>query len=113
MNGVPTAYRDLESLLTNGDDQLQRSYKHLPPWLQKIVQQLPAKIGKSVTPEMLAAAAEKHGVKSKYADMAAKGAGKAGLKVSVPSLKDLVTKPGAIAGMLKVCHPSIFGVTQF
>ena len=56
---------------------------------------------KSIGPEMLAAAAEKHGINSKYANMAAKGASKAGLKVSVPSLKDLVTKPGAVAGMLK------------
>ena len=56
---------------------------------------------KSIGPEMLAAAAEKHGVNSKYANMAAKGASKAGLKVRVPSLKELVTKPGAVAGMLK------------
>lgn len=56
---------------------------------------------KSIGPEMLAAAAEKHGLNSKYANMAAKGASKAGLKVRVPSLKDLVTKPGAVAGMLK------------
>ena len=56
---------------------------------------------KSLSPELLAAAAEKHGVKSKYASMAAKGAEKAGLSVKVPSLKDLVTKPGAVAGMLK------------
>ena len=101
MNGVPTAYNDLESLLTNSDDQLSKAYKHLPSWLQRLVQQLPSKMSKSVTPEVLAAAAEKHGVKSKYAEMAAHGAGKAGLKVKVPSLKDLVTKPGAVAGMLK------------
>ena len=56
---------------------------------------------KSIGPEVLAAAAEKHGVNSKYANMAAKGASKAGLKVRVPSLKELVTKPGAVAGMLK------------
>ena len=99
MNGVPTAYNDLESLLTNSDDQLQKAYKHLPSWLQKLVKQLPSKMSKSITPEMLAAAAEKQGMKSKYADMAAKHAGKAGLKVKVPSLKDLVTKPGAVAGM--------------
>ena len=56
---------------------------------------------KTIGPEMLAAAAEKHGLNSKYANMAASGASKAGLKVRVPSLKDLVTKPGAVAGMLK------------
>lgn len=101
MNGVPTAYGDLESLLTNSEDQIQRTYSHLPPWLQKLVEQLPSKMTKSIGPEMLAAAAEKHGLNSKYANMAASGASKAGLKVRVPSLKDLVTKPGAVAGMLK------------
>lgn len=101
MNGVPTAYGDLESLLTNSEDQIQRTYTHLPPWLQKLVEQLPSKMTKSIGPEMLAAAAEKHGLNSKYANMAAAGASKAGLKVRVPSLKDLVTKPGAVAGMLK------------
>ena len=101
MNGVPTAYGDLESLLTNSEDQIQRSYTHLPPWVQKLVEQLPSKMTKSIGPEVLAAAAEKHGLNSKYANMAGSAASKAGLKIKVPSLKDLVTKPGAVAGMLK------------
>ena len=101
MNGVPTAYGDLESLLTNSEDQIQRSYTHLPPWLQKLVEQLPSKMTKSIGPEVLAAAAEKHGLNSKYANLAGSAASKAGLKIKVPSLKDLVTKPGAVAGMLK------------
>ena len=101
VNGVPTAYGDLESLLTNSEDQIQRSYSHLPPWLQKLVEQLPSKMTKSIGPEILAAAAEKHGMNSKYANMAGSAASKAGLKIKVPSLKDLVTKPGAVAGMLK------------
>ena len=107
MNGVPTAYGDLESLLTNSEDQIQRTYTHLPPWLQKLVEQLPSKMTKSIGPEMLAAAAEKHGMNPKYANLAAKGASKAGLKVRVPSLKDLVTKPGAVAGMLKAIMNSL------
>ncbi|KAG8525881.1 uncharacterized protein KY384_000641 [Bacidia gigantensis] len=89
VNGVPTAYGDLESLLTNSEDQLQRSYKHLPPWIQKLVEQLPSKMTKSITPELLAAAAEKA------------GAEKTGVKVAIPSLKDLVTKPGVVVTMLK------------
>lgn len=48
----------------------------------------------SIAPEMLAAAAEKQGLHSKYTDQAAQTAGKMGFKVKVPSLKDLVTKPG-------------------
>ena len=101
VNGVPTAYGDLESLLTNSENQLQRTFTHLPPWLQKLIEGLPAKMTKGIGPEVLAAAAEKHGINSKYANMAASGAEKAGLKIKVPSLKDLVTKPGAVAAMLK------------
>ena len=101
MNGVPTAYNYLESLLTNSENQLQRSYSHMPPFLQKLIEQLPEKMTESIGPEVLAAAAEKHGVKSKYAQPAASTASKMGLKVKVPSLKDLVTKPGAVAGILK------------
>lgn len=101
VNGVPTAYGDLESLLTNSEDQIQRGYEHLPSFLQKLIKQLPSKVTQSVGPEMLAAAAEKHGLHSKYTDHAAHAAEKMGVKVRVPSLKDLVTKPGAVAGMLK------------
>lgn len=50
---------------------------------------------------MLAAAAEKQGLKSKYMSQGAGIAEKMGMKVRVPSLKDLVTKPGAIAGLLR------------
>ncbi|MCJ1465593.1 hypothetical protein MMC07_004212 [Pseudocyphellaria aurata] len=101
VNGVPTAYDDLESLLTNSENQLQRSYKNLPSFLQKLIEQLPSKMTQSIGPEMLAAAAEKQGLHSKYTDQAAQAAGKMGLKVKVPSLKDLVAKPGAVAGMLR------------
>ena len=102
VNGVPTAYQDLESLLTNSEDQIQKSYEHLPSFLQKLIKQLPAKMTQSVGPEVLAAAAERQGLHSKYTDHAAHAAEKMGVKVRVPNLKDLVTKPGAVAGMLYV-----------
>ncbi|KAI4170514.1 MAG: hypothetical protein LQ343_004891 [Gyalolechia ehrenbergii] len=101
MNGVPTAYDDLESLLTNSENQLERSYKHLPPFLQDLIKKLPSKMTKSIGPEMLAAAAEKQGMNSKYMTKGAHAAEKMGMQVKVPSLKDLVTKPGAVAGLLK------------
>ncbi|KAL9024805.1 MAG: hypothetical protein Q9196_006244 [Gyalolechia fulgens] len=101
MNGVPTAYDDLESLLTNSENQLERSYKHLPAFLQDLIKKLPAKMTKSIGPEMLAAAAEKQGMHSKYMTKGAHAAEKMGMQVKVPSLKDLVTKPGAVAGLLK------------
>lgn len=89
VNGVPTAYQDLESLLTNSEQQLQRSYKHLPDFLQKLIEQLPSKMTESITPELLAAAAERPALQ------------KSAAKFKVPNLKDLVTKPGAVAGMLR------------
>lgn len=101
MNGVPTAYDDLESLLTNSENQLERSYKHLPSFLQDLIKKLPSKMTKSIGPEMLAVAAEKQGINSKYMSKGAHAAEKMGMQVKVPSLKDLVTKPGAIAGLLK------------
>ena len=52
-------------------------------------------------PEILAAAAEKQGIKSKHLQQGASAAEKMGFKMKVPSLKDLVTKPGAVAGMLR------------
>ncbi|KAL8717796.1 MAG: hypothetical protein Q9225_004993 [Loekoesia sp. 1 TL-2023] len=107
MNGVPTAYDDLESLLTNSENQLERSYKHLPSFLQDLIKKLPSKMTQSIGPEMLAAAAEKQGLHSKYMTKGAHVAEKAGVKVRVPSLKDLVTKPGASTVLLFVfwyCH---------
>lgn len=101
VNGVPTAYDDLESLLTNSENQLQSAYSHLPSFLQKLIEQLPSKMTQTLGPEMLAAAAERHGVSAKYAEPAAGLASKMGWKMKVPSLKDLVTKPGAVAGMLR------------
>nr|KMM72792.1 hypothetical protein CPAG_09084 [Coccidioides posadasii RMSCC 3488] len=102
VNGVPTAYRDLESLLTNGDKQLQSTFDQLPDFLKKLIEQLPDKVTGKFAPEILAAAAERaaqHGVNVENAGKAAGAAKKMGFKV--PSLKELVGKPAAIAGMLR------------
>ena len=101
INGVPTAYDDLESLLTNSEHQLQASYKHLPSFLQKLIESLPSKMTGTLGPEILAVAAERQGLKSEYVTQATGIASKLGMKVKVPSLKDLVTKPGAVASMLR------------
>lgn len=95
VNGVPTAYDDLESLLTNSENQIQRSYAHLPSFLKDIIEKLPTKMVASLGPEVLAAAAEKPSLQ------AAGTASKSSSKIKVPSLKDLVTKPGAVVGTLK------------
>lgn len=102
INGVPTAYGDLESLLTNGDKQLQKTYNSLPSFLQKLIEQLPSTFTKGLAPTMMAAAAEraeKSGINMQTAGKAAGVAKKMGFKT--PALKDLVGKPGAIAGMIR------------
>lgn len=102
INGVPTAYRDLESLLTNGNKQLQQTYSKLPHFLQKLIEQLPDKWTETLAPEILAAAAEragKSGINVENVGKAAAAATKMGVKI--PSLKELVGKPAAIVGMLR------------
>jgi len=102
INGVPTAYDDLESLLTNGDRQLQKTFNSLPSFLQKLIEKLPEQMTKGFAPEMMAAASEraqKSGINLETAGKAAAAASKMGFKT--PSLKELVGKPAAITGMLR------------
>jgi len=102
VNGVPTAYDDLEKLLTNGDRQLQKTFNSLPGFLQKLIERLPETMTKGLAPEIMAAAAErasKSGMNMGNAGKAAATASKFGFKT--PSLKELVGKPAAITGMLR------------
>ncbi|KAI0400678.1 hypothetical protein F4802DRAFT_584133 [Xylaria palmicola] len=98
VNGVPTAYGDLVALLEDRDGVLARSYEKLPRGLKKLVAQLPDKLTSSLAPELLAAAAEAQGLKPEG------GGGLAGAakRLLTPgNLHDLVTKPGALVGLLK------------
>ncbi|KAL4992591.1 hypothetical protein BDW68DRAFT_52260 [Aspergillus falconensis] len=102
INGVPTAYHDLEMLLTSGNKQLQDTYSNLPSFLQSLIEKLPEKWTESLAPEMIAVAAERasrSGVNVDNIGKAAAAANKMG--ISVPSLKELVGKPAAIVGMLR------------
>lgn len=107
INGVPTAYDDLIHLLDNSQEQLQKSYASLPSFLQKLIQSLPSKLTSGLAPELLATAAGGVAASSTEAETGASAgsgglagiAAKAGMKV--PSLKDIVTKPGAIVALLK------------
>jgi len=102
IHGGPTAYDDLEKLLTNGDRQLQQTFNSLPSFLQKLIEKLPESMTKGLGPEIMAAAAEraqKSGFHVENAGKAAAGASKAGLKI--PGLKDLAGKPAAVTAMLR------------
>lgn len=101
MNGVPTAYRDLESLLTNGDKQIQKTYNSMPTFLQKLVEKLPETMTKGIAPEMMAAAAERASSYGINLEKSGKAAGSAAKFMKTPSLQDLVTKPGAVTGLLR------------
>ena len=119
MHGVPTAYQDLESLLTNSEGQLQKLYLALPAFLQQLVAKLPHKMSAHLGPEFLAAAAERQGLKSEFVTQGAKTAEGAGMKLRVPSLKELLAKRGAVAGLLRAImdflrtrFPAVLGVNM-
>ncbi|KAH8424149.1 uncharacterized protein LDX57_001903 [Aspergillus melleus] len=102
INGVPTAYQDLEMLLTNGNKTLQSTYSKLPSFLQKLIEKLPERWTESLAPEIIAAASDragKSGINVENVGKAAAAANKMGIEV--PSLKELVGKPAAIVGMLR------------
>ncbi|KAF7512827.1 hypothetical protein GJ744_011930 [Endocarpon pusillum] len=103
VNGVPTAYDDLESLLTNGDQQLQKTFNHLPTFLQKLIAQLPNKMKDTIAPELMAAAAQKVGKSGTNTAKAEEPAGAAKKKkgFKTPNLKDIAGKPGTIASMMR------------
>lgn len=98
VNGVPTAYNDLEKLFTDYDGQLKKMYGSLPPFLQNLVKSLPAKLTATLGPEILAASAAKPGFDAQQAS----GSKSKKSKIpSIPSLKSLVTAQGAVATALR------------
>jgi hypothetical protein len=99
VNGVPTAYDDLVKLINDSEGTLSKSYENLPSFLKKLVVSLPNKLTSNLAPELLAVATEAQGLSTAAASGGIAGAAKKML--SLPNLKQLVTKPGAIAGMLK------------
>lgn len=99
VNGVPTAYDDLVQLLESSQSHLQKSYSGLPSYLQKLIRTLPSKMTTSLAPELLATAAESQGLNKKQASDMGAAAKKSGVRM--PSLKDMVTKPGAVASLLR------------
>lgn len=107
VNGAPHAYDDLVNLLDDSQGTLAKSYDSMPSFMQKLVTTLPEKLTSQLAPELLAVASEAQGLNkggaAAYAS-GSKGGGLAGAAKSFltpSSLKDLVTKPGAVAGMLK------------
>lgn len=110
VNGVPTAYDDLVHLLDDSQGTLAKTYDQLPSFLKKLIATLPEKWTSTLAPELLATAAEAQRFGGAEGASAAAsggfmGAAKGFLKPN--SLKDLVTKPGAVAGLLKTIMNSL------
>jgi hypothetical protein len=104
INGVPTAYDDLEKLLTHSEGQLTKMYEALPPFLQTLVKSLPAKMTASIAPELLAASSEKpqvHAAGLEVPESSKSGGKKRSKKSKIPSLKTLISQQGAVATMLR------------
>ncbi|KAF2969816.1 hypothetical protein GQX73_g3782 [Xylaria multiplex] len=100
VNGVPTAYGDLVALLDDRDGVIARTFEKLPSGMKKLVAQLPEKVTSSLAPEILAVAAEAQGLNPESSKEG--GLKDAAKKFLTPSnLHDLVTKPGALVGLLK------------
>lgn len=96
MNGVPTAYNDLESLLRNSDGQIQEIFSHLPSSVRKVIEKMPDKMTQKFAPEMLALASERAG---RY-NISLDGPATASKLVDF-DFKKFVSKPAALAGMLR------------
>jgi hypothetical protein len=101
INGVPTAYNDLENLLKNSNEQLEKMFNGLPPFLQNLVKSLPAKMSAALAPEVLAATSEKPGADAKFMAAESSKAGFKSKRSRIPSLKKLATQQGAVTAMLR------------
>ncbi|KAK3679264.1 hypothetical protein LTR78_000825 [Recurvomyces mirabilis] len=122
MNGAPTAYEDMDKLMKDAGPQLEKQFQSMPPFVQTLVKSLPAKLGTTLGPELLAAASEKPGadMKTKMAKASKQSSGgqefstadastsktkeKEGepkKKRKIPGLKGLVSEQGAVASILR------------
>lgn len=102
VNGVPTAYDDLTQLLDKSNDQLSKTFESLPSSLKKLVASLPSKMTSSLAPELLAVATEAQAISTSDAAAAGGSLSAAAKRFIRPTnLKDLVTKPGAVSGLLR------------
>lgn len=109
MNGVPTAYDDMDKLMRDAGPTLEKQFKSMPPFVQTLVKSLPAKLGTTLAPEIMAAASEKPGADLKKrtertSEAQGEGEGKSEKKKkkkTIPGLKSLMSKEGVIATMLR------------
>ncbi|RPA94705.1 hypothetical protein L873DRAFT_1405076 [Choiromyces venosus 120613-1] len=91
VNGVPTAYNDLVELLESSSKTLEETFSSLPSFLQKIIKTLPEKMRDNMRPGLLRAVAATTPAAAAEIEKLS----------SIPTLKEMVTKPGLLMGILK------------
>jgi hypothetical protein len=123
MNGAPTAYEDMDKLMRDAGPTLEKQFQSMPPFVQTLVKSLPAKLGTTLGPEILAAASEKPGndMQARMKNASKKSAGDANIsttgestaskggesgesakkKKKIPGLKGLISEQGAVASVLR------------
>ncbi|KAI4759185.1 hypothetical protein E4T52_08564 [Aureobasidium sp. EXF-3400] len=111
VNGAPTAWEDLETLLKENEKHLEQMFKNMPPFVQTLVKSLPSKFATSMGPEIMAMAGDKPGNDlKKQMEAAGKASSSLGAqninvdlkkkqKRRVPNIKDLSQK-GTVTSML-------------
>lgn len=112
VNGAPTAWEDLETLLKENEKHLEQTFKNMPPFVQTLVKSLPSKFATSMGPELMAMAGDKPGNDLKKQMEAASTASssisaqninldlKKKQKRKVPNIKDLAKQKGTVTSML-------------
>lgn len=110
INGAPTAYEDMETLMKEAGPKLEKQFKAMPPFVRTLVKSLPAKIGSGLGPEILAVAGEKPGAEVKVEERPStadsgvnipEGKEETKKRRRIPGLKSLLSKEGAVASMLR------------
>lgn len=114
LNGAPTAYEDMDKLMKDAGPTLEKHFNSMPPFVQTLVKSLPAKLGATLGPELMAAASEKPGndLKARMESTNKSDAGVASAEASeskegqkkkrrIPGLKSLTSSNGVVASILR------------
>lgn len=114
LNGAPTAYEDMDKLMKDAGPALEKQFDSMPPFVQTLVKSLPAKLGATLGPELMAAASEKPGndMKARMESTNKSDAGVASAEASeskegqkkkrrIPGLKSLTSSNGVVASILR------------
>ncbi|KAM0721247.1 hypothetical protein Q7P37_003535 [Cladosporium fusiforme] len=116
LNGGPTAYEDMDKLMKEAGPTLEKHFNSMPPFVQTLVKSLPAKLGTTLGPELMAAASEKPGNDLKARMAAADKSGSSSTsqaaessepadgqkkKRRIPGLKSLTSSNGVVASILR------------